>query len=87
MVDGAGQETRFQIRTDETTVGAALLKLGLIAGDQGQYGLYVKTVNGITVDYDTDGRYWAFYVDGEYASTGVDDTQAVQGGTYSFQVE
>lgn len=87
VVDGAGQETQFQIRTDEATVGAALLKLGLIAGDEGQYGLYVKTVNGITVDYDTDGKYWAFYVDEEYASTGVDSTQVVQGGTYSFKVK
>ena len=27
-------------------MGAALLKLGVIAGDDSEYGLYVKTVNG-----------------------------------------
>ena len=48
---------------------------------------YEKTVNGITADYDTDGSYWAFYVNGEYASSGVDSTPVVDGDTYSFKVE
>ena len=69
------------------TVGAALLSLGLIAGEDSDYGLYVKTVNGVTVDYDTDGKYWAFYVDGEYAATGVDSTDITAGATYTFKAE
>ena len=69
------------------TVGAALLSLGLIAGEDSEYGLYVKTVNGVTVDYDTDGKYWAFYVDGEYAATGVDSTDITAGATYTFKAE
>ncbi|MDE5865251.1 MAG: DUF4430 domain-containing protein, partial [Lachnospiraceae bacterium] len=71
VVDGEGEETLFEIRTDKETVGEALLELELIAGDESEYGLYVKTVNGITVDYDKDGKYWAFYVDDEYAQAGV----------------
>ena len=47
----------------------------------------MKTVNGITADYDTDGVYWAFYVNGEYASTGVDSTPITQGDAYSLKVE
>ena len=82
-----GSTTLFNVKTDETTVGAALLDLGLIAGDESEYGLYVKTVNGVTADYDTDGKYWAFYIDGEYASTGVDSTDIVPGSTYSFKIE
>ena len=87
VVDREGTETQFEIHTDKETVGEALLELGLIAGDEGEYGLYVKTVNGITVDYDTDGVYWAFYVNGEYASTGVDSTTITEGDSYSFKVE
>lgn len=82
-----GSTTLFHVMTDETTVGAALLDLGLIEGDESEYGLYVKTVNGVTADYDTDGKYWAFYIDGEYASTGVDSTDIVPGSTYSFKIE
>lgn len=87
VTDREGSETQFEVHTDKTTVGEALLELGLIAGDDSEYGLYVKTVNGITVDYDTDGAYWAFYINGEYALTGVDSTTIAEGATYSFKVE
>ena len=78
---------KFDIATDKTTVGDALLELGLIAGEEGAYGLYVKQVNGITADYDVDQTYWAFYVNGEYGMTGVDATDIEAGATYSFKVE
>ena len=87
VTDTDGKETAFVINTDKKTVGDALLELNLIDGEAGDYGLYVKTVNGITVDYDTDGKYWAFYVNGEYATSGVDTTNIEAGATYSFKVE
>ena len=87
MVDKEGNETVFEIHTDKTTVGEALLEVGLIDGDVEDYGLYVKEVNGITADYDVDGTYWAFYINDEYASTGVDSTNITEGDNYSFKVE
>lgn len=87
VIDADGTQTDFEIRTDKITVGDALQELGLIDGDEGQYGLYVKTVNGVTYDYDKDGKYWAFYIDGEYASSGVDTTDIVPGSVYSFKAE
>lgn len=87
VVDAEGNETCFDVYTDKTIVGEALLELELIAGDEGDYGLYVKTVNGTTLDYDKDGKYWAFYVNGEYAQTGVDMTEITAGTTYSFKAE
>lgn len=87
VTDQDGNASQFEIHTDKATVGEALLELNLIAGDDGEYGLYVKTVNGITADYDKDGKYWAFYVDGEYATTGVDSTQITDGASYAFKIE
>ena len=87
VVDTEGKEVQATIRTDKTTVGEALLDLGLIAGEDGEYGLYVKTVNGTTLDYDKDGKYWAFYIDGEYAMTVVDSTEITAGSVYSFKAE
>ena len=84
VVDLEGKETRFQIHTDETTVGAALMNLGLIEGEEGPYGLYVKKVNGITAIYEEDGTYWAFYENGEYGLTGVDLTEIDPAVAYSF---
>ncbi len=87
VIDTDGKETAFQIHTDQKTVGAALLELGLIAGDESAYGLYVKTVNGVTVDYETDGLYWAFYINGEYAMKGVDSTDITEGAEYTFKAQ
>lgn len=87
VVDKDGKETPFTIATDKTYVGEALIDEGLIEGEEGPYGLYVKTVNGQTLDYDTDGMYWSFYVDGEYGLTGVDMTEIVPGTTYMFKAE
>ena len=85
--DLEGKETTFEIHTDAETVGEALLELEVIDGEDGDYGLYVKTVNGLTLDWDTDGKYWAFYIDGEYALTGVDQTDVTAGAVYSFKPE
>ena len=87
VVDKDGNETSFAITTDKATVGDALLSEGLLEGNEGAYGLYVKKVNGIVADYDIDQTYWAFYINGEYAMTGVDKTEIVNGSTYSFKVE
>lgn len=87
VVESDGKQTDFVIHTDEKTVGAALLKLDLIAGEESEYGLYVKTVNGVTADFDKDKTYWAFYIDGEYAMTGVDSTDITAGATYALKIE
>ena len=87
ITDVDANPVKVTVKTDEETVGVALEALGLISGEQTQYGLYVKTVNGITYDYDIDGKYWAFYVDGQYAVTGVDQTEITSGISYAFKIE
>lgn len=87
VVDASGRETKFRVSTDKTTVGDALLDTGLIAGEDGAYGLYVKTVNGITLDFEKDGMYWAFYINGGYGMNGVDETEIKSGEAYTFKAE
>ena len=74
----------FTIKTDADTVGEALFEHDLIAGEDAEYGLYIKAVNGITADYDVDASYWAFYIDGEYAMSGVDMTEIDENVTYQL---
>ena len=78
------QSVTFTIHTDKTTLGEALLEHSLISGDESQYGLYVRVVNGITADYDVDQSYWAFYKNGEYMMTGVDVTEIADGEHYEL---
>ncbi len=87
VTDIDGNETTIDIVTDKATVGEALIEKEIISGEEGPYGLYIKTVNGITADYDTDGTYWAFYENGEYALQGIDLTDISDGATYELRVE
>ena len=85
--DKEGVIHSYRIHTDEEMVGFALIKHELIEGEQGQYGMYIKSVLGQTLDYETDGMYWAFYVNGEYALTGVDQTPIQADTAYLLKAE
>ena len=81
------QSVTFTINTDKKTLGEALIEHGLISGEEGQFGLYVKFVNGIEADYDKDGTYWGFYKNGEMMMVGVDGAQISDGEHYELVKE
>lgn len=74
----------FTVLSDCATVGEALTGCDLISGEEGPYGLYIKTVNGITADYDINQSYWAITKGGEYMSTGVDSTEFADGDKFEL---
>lgn len=82
-----GSSISATVNTDAETVGEALEALGILVGEEGPYGLYIKEVNGVSAIYEEDGTYWAFYIDGEYAMTGADATPITAGAEYTFAVE
>lgn len=84
-VKAGEQSVKFTVNTDKEMVGEALLDNKIIEGEDGQYGLYVKKVNGILADYDTDQSYWGFYINGEYATSGVDTTKIEKDAAYKFE--
>jgi len=87
VIDLDGSTATATVNTDKETVGEALQELGVLEGEQGAYGLFIKAVNGIPYDYEADGAYWGFYIGGEYALTGVDTTEIVPGTTYTLKAE
>ena len=82
-----GSTKSYTVKTDKTTVGEALTELKLISGTVGDYGLMIETVDGQTVTYETDKKYWAFYINGAYANSGVDTTEIEADAVYSLKVE
>ena len=82
-----GSSISATINTDAETVGEALEALGILKGEEGPYGIYIKEVNGVAAVYEEDGTYWGFYIDGEYAMTGADVTPVTAGAEYTFAVE
>ena len=74
----------FTIHTDAKMLGDALSEHDLLEGEEGEFGLYVKKVNGILADYDVDKTYWGLYKNGEYLMTGVDTTEISDGEHYEL---
>ncbi len=87
VVDKDGVKTQTEIDTDKKILGEALQDLGLIKGEEGDFGIYIKEVNGIVADYDIDGTYWAFYINDAMSMKGADQVEIVDGDVYSFRVE
>lgn len=85
FADGSEQTEDYALC--EGTVGDFIFDRGIAYGEEGPYGLYVKTVLGESHSYEVDGSYWAFYIDGEYAMTGVSDTELEAGVTYQLKAE
>ena len=84
VVDDKGEATDFEIKTDADNLGDALLEAKLVEGEMGDYGLFIKTVNGLRADYDLDGAYWALSKGGEYLMTGADSTTISDGEKYEL---
>ncbi len=72
------------VLTDATVLGDALIENGLVEGEEGPYGLYIKKVNGISAVYETDGAYWSLSVNGETALTGADGIETEDGAVYEL---
>ena len=56
-------------------------------GTGGDYGLFISSINGLTADYETDGAYWAIYVNGAYGEYGADAQPVNDGDVYRFVYE
>lgn len=83
VVDAEGEETVHKLTTDEEMLGDALMNEGLLEGEEGEYGLYVKSVGGITAD-ESNQEWWCLTKGGEAVMTGVDSTPVEDGAAYEF---
>jgi len=54
-----------------------------VAGDESQYGLFVKTVAGVTID-ESKQEWWNFTKGGEPLFTGVDTTPIADGDKFEI---
>lgn len=87
VVDDRQQKTTYRLETDAEYLQQAMEEAeGLtFSGTEGIYGMMVDTVNGVRADYDTDGAYWGFYVNGEYCNYGIDAQPIRDGDVFSIE--
>ena len=84
VVDDKGASKEYKGKTDTQFLKGLMDELKAkgdftYEGTDGEYGLYIDSVNGLKADYNVDKAYWAIYVNGEYGQLGA-DTQPVNDG-------
>lgn len=89
VVDDEGASTEYEVHTDAEYLLQAMEEAeGLtFDGEEGEYGFSVYTVNDVTADFNTDGAYWSFYVNGEYCNYGVSEQPVNDGDEFTIQYE
>lgn len=76
----------FQISTDAEFLSGALTEAGLIEGEEGPYGLYITTVDGVTAD-DSLQQLWCATKGGERINTGTDSTPIADGDHFELTLK
>ncbi len=86
VIDDAQKSTMYEVNTDAEYLGDAIRETEelVVDGTESEYGMMVDTVNGVVADYNENGAYWAFYVDGEYCMYGMDEQPIADGEAYQI---
>ena len=84
VVHADQSEKEFTYETDDEYLGELLTEEGLVEGEMSEYGMYITKVDGEQAVFETDNAYWALYENGEYASTGADQTVLDDGDEFSL---
>lgn len=78
-----GTTETLTIETDEEYLRGVLEQEGLISGTESEFGLFVTTVNGTTVD-EANQEWWSFSKNGEALMTGVGETPVADGDHFEI---
>lgn len=74
----------LDVKSDKDNLADILTENNLVEGETSAYGLYIKKVNGVSADYDTDGAYWGVCKDGTPTPTGVSSITVADGEHYEL---
>lgn len=76
----------FTITTQAEFLRQALEEINLVQGDESEYGLFVKTVNGVTAQ-ESAQEWWCFTKGGQDVMTGVDVTPIADGDVFEITLK
>lgn len=79
-----GKSVTLTVKSDKDNLADILTDNKIVEGDNSEYGLYIKKVNGVLADYDTDKAFWGLYKDGEMTATGASAITIKDGEHYEL---
>lgn len=87
VINSADESTLYELNTDAEFLRQAMDEAeGLTYdGEEGEYGIMISTINGEVADYNVNGAYWGFYVNGEYCNYGIDTQPVLDGDAFVIE--
>lgn len=85
-VSASDYSKTHEIKTDAEFLGEALKEEGIIEGEEGQYGLFITSVDSIKAD-DSKQQWWCITKGGADVMTGVDVTPIADGDTFELTLK
>lgn len=83
VVHGDASEKVFEYHTDEEYLAPVIISDGLVEGDEGEFGLFITTVDGETAD-DANEEWWCITQDGEPAQTSASELVIKDGDKFEL---
>ena len=78
-----GSSKKFKFNTNEKYLGDVLVSEGLVKGEEGSYGLFIDTVDGVQADASKQ-EWWCLTKKGEQLTTGADSTPISDGDVFEL---
>ena len=83
VVDKDGASEEFTYQTDREFLGEVLQDEKLVEGEEGEFGLFITSVNGIAAD-ESNQEWWCITKTGEQVNTSADQTPIADGEAYEL---
>lgn len=83
VVHKDGGSKSFSYQTDREYLGEVLADEKLVEGEEGPYGLFIKTVDGETAD-DANQEWWCLTKEGGQVNTSADQAPIADGDKYEL---
>ncbi len=80
-----GTVKSLELQTSEEFLAPALEEENFISGEEGEYGLFITTVDGEYAD-PAQSQWWVFTVNGEMGDYGADSQPITEGDVYAFSI-
>lgn len=79
-----GKSVVITVKSDKDNLAEMLVEAGLVEGDESEYGLYIKRVNGVLADYDVDQSFWNLLQNGTPTAVGASSITVTDGDAYEL---
>ncbi len=83
VVHGDGKAETFEYSTEAEFLGEILKENGLVEGEEGEYGLFITSVDGEKAD-DTKEQWWCITKGGAQVNTSADKTPVKDGDQFEL---